>query len=73
MKNSGDISDYYLFKWRGAVFDTIENSGDRIAGFTVQADTYEDLIKKHNKAVADIRVYDDRGVDMTRRDLLTSF
>ena len=73
LKNSGVISDYYLFKWRGAVFDTIENSGDRIAGFTVQADTYEELIRKHERAVADIRVYDNEGRDMTRRDLLTSF
>ena len=73
LKADGTISDYYLFKWKGAEFDTIENSGDRIAGFTVQADTKEELLQKHNEAVAAMRVLDDRGNDMMRRDLLTTF
>lgn len=73
LKADGTISDYYLFKWKGAEFDTIENSGDRIAGFTVQADTKEELLRKHNEAVAAMRVLDDRGNDMMRRDLLTAF
>ena len=72
LKTEGVISDYYLFKWSGAEFDTIENSGDRIAGFTVQADSVEDLNRKHIEAVARIQVLDDKGNDMTRRDLLTN-
>ena len=71
LKADGTISDYYLFKWKGAEFDTIENSGDRIAGFTVQANTVEELRQKHKKAVASMRVLDDGGNDMMRRDLLT--
>lgn len=70
MKEDGTISDYYLFKWRGAEFDTIENSGDRVGGFTVQADTWEDLLKKHKKALDSMRVLDDQGNDIMRRDLL---
>lgn len=70
LKNEGIISEYSLYKWHGAEFDTIENSGDRIAGYTVQADTLEQLQKKHAIAVDRIRVLDANGQDMARKDLL---
>ncbi len=72
LKNEEIISDYYLFKWKGAIFDTIENSGDRVAGFTVQADTIEELRAKHEIAVSRMMVLDENGNDMMRKDLLTS-
>lgn len=71
LKADGTISDYYLFKWQGAAFDTIENSGDRVAGFTVQADDLAALNQKHNAAIAAMKVLDRDGNDMMRRDLLT--
>ena len=71
LKDSGVISEYCLFKWKGAEFYGIENSGDRVAGFTIQADTYEDLKYKHKKAVEGMKVLDTKGVDIMRRDLLT--
>ena len=67
------ITEYCLFKWKGAEFDTIENSGDRVGGFTVQADTMEDLRAKHARAVAELKVIADDGSDLMRRDLLTNF
>ena len=70
MKEQGIISDYYLFKWRGAEFTSIENSGDRIAGFTVQADTLDEIRDKHRVAVGNLRVLDEDGTDIMRRDLL---
>lgn len=70
LKAKGILSDYYLFKWRGAVFDTIENSGDRVAGFTIQADTKEDLMEKHHVAVSSMRVLDKDGNNIMRYDLL---
>ena len=73
LKADGTISDYYLFKWQGAEFSTIENSGDRIAGFTVQADTIEELRLKHKTAVKGMKVLDSCGNDIMRRDLLTDF
>ena len=72
LKNEKIISDYYLFKWKGAIFDTIENSGDRVAGFTIQADTIEELRTKHEIAVSRMMVLDENGNDMMRKDLLTS-
>lgn len=70
LKAQGILSDYYLFKWRGAEFHSIDSSGDRVAGFTIQADTLEELQRKHNIAVRDLRVLDDQGKDMMRHDLL---
>ena len=71
LKSADIISDYYLFKWQGAEFDTIENSGDRVAGFTISADTLEELSKKHTTAVNSMQVLDFDGNDIMRRDLLT--
>lgn len=70
LKAKGVIADFYLFKWQGAEFNTIENSGDRVAGFTVQADTLDALKRKHSEAVSNMKVLDDMGNDMMRRDLL---
>lgn len=73
LKNEGIISDYYLFKWKGAKFDTIENSGDRIAGFSIQANTIDDLKAKHFDAIERMRVLDNMGNDIMRKDLLENF
>ncbi len=70
LKNAGEIYDYYLFTWKGAEFDSVENSGDRVGGFTVCADSYDELIRKHNKIVENIRVISNTGEDMMRHDLL---
>ena len=67
------ISDYYLFKWKGAELGTIQSSGDRIAGFTIQADTIEDLKAKHYCAIERMKVLDDKGTDIMRTDLLKNF
>lgn len=73
LKNEGIIADYYLFKWKGAEFDTIGNSGDRVAGFTVQADDLQELKDKHFEAINRMEVLDNSGYNMMRKDLLESF
>ena len=71
LKQKGFIKDYYVFKWKGASFDTINNSGDRVAGYTITADTLDELIEKHNSVRSLIRVEDSFGNDIMRHDLLT--
>ena len=71
MKQEGTMADYYLFKWKGAEFDTVENSGDRIAGFTVQGNSLEELAMKHDKIEKTIKVIGSNGEDIMRHDLLT--
>ena len=71
LKQEGIIADYYLFKWQGAEFDTVENSGDRIAGFAIQGNTKEEISKKYEYIVKRIKVIGTNGKDIMRHDLLT--
>lgn len=70
LKAENVLSDYYIFKNKGAAFNTVTNSGDRIAGFTIQADDLDELKYKHERAADELRVYDSEGNDMMRHDLL---
>ena len=71
LKQEGVMEDYYLFKWKGARFDSVENSGDRIGGFSVCADSFSELVEKHNEIVKRIKVIGIDGEDILRHDLLT--
>lgn len=72
LKQKGVMDDYYLFVWQGAEFDKIENSGDRVAGFTICAADKEELLRKHNIIAESIRVIDKNGKDIMRHELLTT-
>ncbi len=71
MKKQGIIDDYYIFKWKGAEFNSVQSSGDRIAGFKVCADTPEELSEKHKIVSENIKVIGSNGEDIMRHDLLT--
>jgi carbamoylphosphate synthase large subunit len=67
----GNISDYRLLRPRGWSFSgTIASSTDRVAGFTVQADTLAEFNRKHGEFVRSVRVLDPDGRDIMRHDLL---
>lgn len=67
----GNISDYRLLRPQGRFFSgTIASSTDRVAGFTVQADTLEEFNRKHREFVRSVRVLDTAGRDIMRHDLL---
>ena len=70
LKQAGVISEYFVFKWQGAEMCHASNSGDRIGGFTIQANTLEELQKNYNTAIANIKVLDPNGEDIIRHDLL---
>lgn len=70
LKERGVIDFYYLFRSPGSPFDKIESSGDRIGGFSIIADTAEELEEKHRIAVEELAVINTQGEDMLRRDLL---
>lgn len=71
MQKAGALTEYYVYKWKGAKFESVESSGDRIASFTVQAETLDELYAKHKQVQNNIRVIDDKGQDILRHDLLT--
>ena len=70
LKETGVITDYYVFKWRGALFDSLANSGDRIGGFSIEGNSAEELREKHNIVNRTVRVISTEGKDMMRHDLL---
>ena len=71
--SEGVVSEHFLFKWQGAEFKSVESSGDRVGGFTIQADTDEEIRDKHRRAAERIRVLDTDGNDIMRHDLLTDW
>lgn len=73
LKSSGIIADYYLFRWKESIFDTIENCGDRIGGFTIQGNTFEELKEKHEMVNKTVKVVSSTGQDIMRHDLLEGF
>ena len=70
LKEDGYITNFYLFKKEGAIFETIANSGDRIAGFTIIGNSKEEMLEKHRYVNNNFKVIDILGNDIARHDLL---
>lgn len=70
MLEQGVITDFRPLRPRGFQVFGVRSSSDRIAGFTVQADTMEEFNRKHRVAVENLKVLDVEGNDIMRRDLL---
>ncbi len=70
MLEQGIISDFCCLRPKGMVVRGVNSSSDRIAGFTVQADTLEEFNRKHRIAVESVKILDVDGKDIMRRDLL---
>lgn len=67
---SGVLSDFYQFKTSGMTVGGARNSGDRAAGYSIVADTRENLEYKHNVTVNTLKVLDIKGNNIMRYDLL---
>lgn len=66
----GIIDHYDLFKAKGHQFKTIGSSGDRVAYFSVIADTLEELERKHSIAKERVRAISSSGEDLIRHDII---
>ena len=71
LKQEGVIAEYWQFKWKGAQIFNAVTSSDRVASITIRADSYEELVAKHNMAAGRIRMVDADGKDIMRHDLMT--
>ncbi len=71
LKKEGIISEYYIFSSKGTEYKTITCSGDRMGGFTVQADDLKALKEKHEMAIRGVKAIGTDGFDLIRRDLVT--
>ncbi len=70
LKKEGIISEYYIFSSKGTEYTTITCSGDRVGGFTVQADDLQELKEKHETAIRRVKAIGTDGCDLIRHDLV---
>ena len=70
LKARGVITEYFIFKWRGAEMGGAASSGDRVGGFTVQGDSLGELRQKYAEALGKIGILDPDGRDIMRRELI---
>ncbi len=66
----GILAEYHCLRPSGMQVRGVASSSDRVAGFTIVADTLEDFNRKHRIAVERAKVISADGEDMMRRDLL---
>lgn len=71
LKREGVLTEYWQFKWQGAEITQAATSSDRVASITIKADSFEELVEKHNTAASRIKIIASDGSDMMRHDLLT--
>lgn len=71
LKDEGVLAEYWQFKWQGAQTMSANTSSDRVASITIQADTFEELVTKHDLAAKRLKLVDPDGNDIMRHDLFT--
>lgn len=71
LKRDGTLFEYWQFKWQGAQITGARTSSDRVASITICADSFAELVEKHNAAAQRIKLVDPEGKDIMRHDLLT--
>lgn len=69
----GTIAEYSIFKMPGTKFNQINSSGDRVAFFSIVADTEEEVKRKHAAANERVRALDKDGRDLIRHDLIAKY
>lgn len=72
LKNQGILSEFYQLKQKGTMLDEIKSSGDRVAYFTIQAETREELRRLYDKTINHIKIVDNNEEDIIRHDLFIS-
>lgn len=59
--DSGEIKEFFQYRPIGYVTEKMTTSSDRIAGFLIEEDTYEDLAALRCKVVNSVDVFDENG------------
>ena len=69
-KEEGNLAEYHVLRPIGMEIRGVHSSSDRIAGFTILANSLEEFTEKHEKVVSMTKILDDQGNDIMRHDLL---
>lgn len=70
LKQDGIIDHYEIYKSKGFRFGTASCSGDRVAYFSVLADTQEELKRLYEIACNRVKVISEDGTDLLRREVM---
>ena len=70
LRQQGILADYYSLRPKGMNVRGVTSSSDRIAGFTVMANSLEEFNEKHRYIIDNVKILDENGVDIMRHDLL---
>ena len=73
MRTQGVIREYFQLKTKGTECGEIKSSGDRVAYYTIQAPTIDEVREKDKKANSVLRVVDSEGKDVLRHDLIAAY
>lgn len=69
LKKEHLIYSYFTYKMSGAIIEKSNTSSDRVAGFLVVGNTFEEVSKKLKEANERLQVLNPDGVDIMRHDL----
>lgn len=69
MKKAGVISEYFQLKTKGTVCGEVKSSGDRVAYYTIQAQSMDEVRGRNKEANQSLRAVDVIGKDILRHDL----
>lgn len=69
----GIITEYSQFKAEGTEFSVINGSGDRVAYFSIEAKTPEEILERHKIANERIRAISKENKDLIRHDLIAKY
>ncbi len=67
----GTIVEYHQFKSSGVELKQINSSGDRVAYFSVEADSRQEAWEKHRMANARVKAINTDGQDLIRHDIVS--
>lgn len=70
LQEEGIIDHWDLFKAKGHQFTGINSSGDRVAYYSVEADTLEELEEKHKLAGQRVKAVSTTGEDLIRHEII---
>lgn len=70
LQQQGILAEYCSLRPKGMKVNGVFSSSDRIAGFTVVADSLAEFNEKHRKVVESVKVISMEGKDIMRHDLL---
>lgn len=73
LKEEGLVQEYYQLKAAGTTIGEINSSGDRVAYYTIQSDSVDDLKELDKMINSRIRIVDRDGRDILRHDLVASY